>query len=55
MNNLKTFFLIITFALFCMQCGSDDVTTNPTVNTSARNGIFFHHSTGECIWGPNGM
>jgi hypothetical protein len=54
MKNLKTFFLIITFALFCMQCGSDDVTTNPTVNTSARNGIFFHHSTGECIWGPNG-
>ena len=22
--------------------------------TRFRSGLFFHHSTGECIWGPNG-
>jgi hypothetical protein len=46
-------FLLLCF-IFSLNCGSDsNPSTAPVTNTS-RNGIFFHHSTGLCIWGPNG-
>ena len=56
MTNLKnTFFILIALGILYAGCGSDDKTTSPgTTTTTPRSGIFFHHSTGECIWGPNG-
>ncbi len=30
------------------------VPTDTSAQTHFRSGLFFHHSTGECIWGPNG-
>ncbi|HJY64961.1 MAG TPA: T9SS type A sorting domain-containing protein [Ignavibacteria bacterium] len=30
------------------------ITLNQLSQNRFRSGMFFHHSTGECIWGPNG-
>jgi hypothetical protein len=41
----KTFFLILISVLVCISGYSQ---------MKFRSGTFFHHSTGLCIWGPNG-
>lgn len=52
-KNIIFISLILAFTLFLFNCKSSDSSTNPTAPTG-RNGIFLHHSTGLCIWGPNG-
>jgi len=52
-NLIISVLLVVTLNLF-FACKSDTPTGGGTVNTGSRNGIFFHHSTGMCIWGPNG-
>lgn len=37
--------LILSYFVIC---------SDSTAQTLFRSGMFFHHSTGECIWGPNG-
>jgi hypothetical protein len=37
--------LLALFFLICIQLPAQNL---------FRSGLFFHHSTGECIWGPNG-
>jgi hypothetical protein len=50
-KDMKTITLktVIKFMVFlCIIC------PDSTSQTLFRRGMFFHHSTGECIWGPNG-
>ena len=43
---------LLTVIIFSVSC----IITCPdsAAQTRFRSGMFFHHSTGECIWGPNG-
>ncbi len=43
--------LVVTIASIMFQF---IVCTDSEAQTLFRSGMFFHHSTGECIWGPNG-
>ncbi|RPI16145.1 MAG: T9SS C-terminal target domain-containing protein [Ignavibacteriae bacterium] len=45
-NILKILFIIFLIHIAVMNDTSSQV--------KFRSGMFFHHSTGECIWGPNG-
>ena len=55
MGKKYLYILLITAVISGLYC-SDDGTSNvpPPGGTIYRNGIFFHHSTGYNIWGPNG-
>jgi len=53
MKKFIILFLVSFIVCLNLSCNSDSTPSNPGVTTS-RNGIFFHHSTGLCIWGPNG-
>jgi hypothetical protein len=53
MKKLINYSVIFVFTVFLFYCKGSDSGTNPTAPTG-RNGIFLHHSTGLCIWGPNG-
>lgn len=54
-NKIYFYLILLSVTLAGMNC-SDNGTgaAPPPGGTSSRNGIFFHHSTGENIWGPNG-
>lgn len=54
-NKIYFYLIIISIAVTGYNC-SDSGTgaAPPPGGTLSRNGIFFHHSTGENIWGPNG-
>lgn len=47
---MKTLYTVI--AIFIFICFIPN--TDTAAQTRFRSGLFFHHSTGECIWGPNG-
>jgi len=44
----SSFIYAIFFLMFLV------LTQNQLSQVRFRSGMFFHHSTGECIWGPNG-
>ncbi len=48
MKKLYFIFAILIIIFYCCMC------SNSTAQTRFRSGMFFHHSTGENIWGPNG-
>lgn len=51
---IYVFFLIIII-LINLNCNkNDNAVTNGGNSSTSRNGIFFHHSSGLNIWGPNG-
>lgn len=56
MGKKYLFILLITAVISGLNCSEDGTSGNnpPPGGTLYRSGIFFHHSTGLNIWGPNG-
>jgi hypothetical protein len=47
-------FFLILIVIINTKCSKDNAVTNNGNTLSTRNGLFFHHSSGLNIWGPNG-
>ncbi len=55
MNKNFIYLPFILTIILIFSCKESSNPGAPPISTNrSRNGIFLHHSTGECIWGPNG-